>query len=172
MSKMYMNDELRQSKLSRDILKESGFYRIRILKCDDEIGWEAARYFRDKYFFGPYGIEDPYKWTFNHENHAHLALYQGTEIIGYSHIQFWPKNRAAMRIIVIDEAKRNQHAGSQFLELIEKWLKALGIKSIHAESRQSSLKFYLKNGYLKMPFADPDGHKSDPSDIPVGKILW
>ena len=57
------------------------------------------------------------------------------------------------------------------LTLIEKWLKSLGVKSIHAESRQSSLKFYLKNSYVDMPFGDPDGYESDPSDVPVGKVL-
>jgi len=55
--------------------------------------------------------------------------------------------------------------------LIEKWLKSLGVKSIHAESRQSSLNFYLKNSYADMPFDDPEGHESDPNDVPVGKIL-
>ena len=61
--------------------------------------------------------------------------------------------------------------GSNFLRLIEKWLKSSGIKSIHAESRKESLGFYLKNGYAEMPFNDPDYYESDPSDIGVGKIL-
>ena len=51
------------------------------------------------------------------------------------------------------------------------WLKKLSIKSVHAESRATSLGLYLKNGYTKMPFADPDGYESDPHDIPVGKML-
>lgn len=58
-----------------------------------------------------------------------------------------------------------------FLALIEKWLKRLGIKSIHAESRQNSLRFYLKNGYANMPFDDPENHASDPQDVAVGKVL-
>jgi hypothetical protein len=54
--------------------------------------------------------------------------------------------------------------------LIE-WMKSYGVKSIHAESRQSSLRFYLKNGYCNMPFNDPENHESDPNDVPVGKVL-
>jgi GNAT superfamily N-acetyltransferase len=134
--------------------------------CTHTAEWAAAKHFRDTYFFGPYGIEDPYTWTFNHEKHAHLVLYQGSRVIGYAHIQFWPDKRAAIRIIAIEENKRNQNSGSKFLVLIEKWLKSSGVKSIHAESRQTSLRFYLKNGYTEMPFDDPEGHESDQDDIP------
>lgn len=116
-------------------------------------------------------IEDPYTWTFNHEEHTHLVLYQSTEIVAYAHIHFWPDKRAAIRIIATDENKRNQSFGSKFLALIEKWLNSLGIKSIHAESRKTSLRFYLKNGYTKMPFDDPESYESDPNDVPVGKLL-
>ena len=155
----------------QNILKKSGFNKYRFVLCTHHSEWAAAKHFRNTYFFGPHGIEDPYTWTFKHEKHAHLVLYQGTEIIGYAHIQFWPDQRAAIRIIAIDENKRNQDSGSKFLALIEKWLKSFGVKSIHAESRQSSLRFYLKNGYTNMPFDDPENHESDPNDVPVGKLL-
>ncbi|MFN7709933.1 MAG: GNAT family N-acetyltransferase [Holosporales bacterium] len=151
--------------------KKAGWFGLRFVKALTPREWQAAKHFRDTYFFGPHGIEDPYAWTFNHADHAHLVLYQGTEIIGYAHIQFWPDQRAAIRIIAVDENKQNQNAGSAFLGLMEKWLKSLGLKSIHAESRQSSLRFYLKNGYTSMAFDDPEGHASDPHDIPVGKKL-
>ena len=167
----FTNYTLRKGDFIREVLREAGFNGIRMLKCNDNTEWAAAKHFRDIYFFGPHGIEDPYTWTFNHEEHAHLVLYQGTEIIAYAHIQFWPNQRAAIRIIATDENKQNQNFGSSFLALIEKWLKSLGITSIHAESRQSSLRFYLKNGYCSMPFDDPEGHKSDPNDVPVGKLL-
>jgi GrpB-like predicted nucleotidyltransferase (UPF0157 family) len=155
----------------QNILKKSGFSKYRFVLCTHTTEWNAARHFRDTYFFGPHGIDDPYTWTFNHSEHAHLVLYQGTEIVAYAHIQFWPDKRAAIRIIATDENKRNQSFGSKFLTLIEKWLKSLGVKSIHAESRQSSLRFYLKNCYTGMPFNDPENHESDPNDVPVGKLL-
>ncbi len=155
----------------QNILQKSGFNKYRFVLCTHTLEWAAAKHFRNIYFFGPQAIDDPYTWTFNHEKHAHLVLYQGTEIVGYAHIQFWPENRAAIRIIAVDDGKRNQNSGSIFLALIEKWLKSLGVKSIHAESRQSALRFYLKNGYAEMPFNDPESHESDPTDVPVGKRL-
>jgi GrpB-like predicted nucleotidyltransferase (UPF0157 family)/Ser/Thr protein kinase RdoA (MazF antagonist) len=151
--------------------KKAGWLAFRFVKALTPREWQAAKHFRDTYFFGPHGIEDPYTWTFNHEEHAHLVLYQGTEIVAYAHIQFWPDKRTAIRIIATDENKRNQRFGSKFLALIEKWLRSLGVKSIHAESRQSSLRFYLKNGYTEMSFNDPENHESDPNDVPVGKLL-
>ncbi|MBP9791987.1 MAG: GNAT family N-acetyltransferase [Rickettsiales bacterium] len=155
----------------RSVLKQAGFNRIRILKCSDDSEWRAARRFRNQYFFEPQNIDDPYTWTFNHSEHAHLALYKGAEIIGYAHIQFWPNNKAAMRIIVIDANKQRQGYGGKFLLLIEQWLKNLEIKTVHTESKPSSLKFYAKNSYSEMPFHDPDGHESDLRDVAVGKIL-
>lgn len=168
---LFSNYTLRKGDFIREILKKSGFNRFRILKCSDEKEWAAAKYFRDKYFFEPHGIKDPYTWTFNHSEHTHLNFYEGVEIVGYIHIQFWSDNRAAIRIIAVEENKRSKNLGSQFLSLIENWLKKINVKSIHAESRQSSLNFYLKNGYEKMSFNDPEGHESDASDVPVGKII-
>ncbi|MBY0377722.1 MAG: hypothetical protein K2Q33_04070 [Gammaproteobacteria bacterium] len=94
--------------------------KITMRQCHAAVDvWDAAKHFRQKYFFGPAGIDDPYTWTFNHLKHAHFLLYDADEIVGYGHIQLWPSARAAMRIIVIDEEKRNQHHGGQFLHLCE-----------------------------------------------------
>lgn len=155
----------------KNIHTKTGFNGLRIVKALTPREWDAAKHFRNTDFFEPHGIEDPYTWTFHDKNHTHLILYQGTEIIGYAHIQFWPAHRAAIRIIAIDEDKRNQHSGSAFLRLAEKWLKSIGVKSIHAESRKASINFYLKNGYTEMSFNDPESHGSDAQDIAVGKIL-
>ena len=167
----FTNYTLRKGDFIREVLREAGFNKTRMLKCNDDTEWAAAKHFRNTYFFGPHDIDDPYTWTFNHEEHTHLILYQGIEIIGYAHIQFWPDKRAAIRIIVVDKNKRDQNSGSRFLVLIEKWLKSLAVRSIHAQVLQSCLKFYLKNGYTDMPFDDPENHEPDPNDIPVGKQL-
>jgi hypothetical protein len=57
------------------------------------------------------------------------------------------------------------------LTLCEKWLKNLGYKSLHAESTPAALAFYKKNGYIEMPFNDPDGDECSAKDSAVGKIL-
>lgn len=168
---MFVGYTLGKHDFIQNILKKCGFHRCRFLLCTHHSEWAAAKHFRNTYFFGPEGIEDPYSWTFAHKEHAHLVMYQGTEIVAYAHLQFWPDQRAAVRMIAVDKDKRNQHFGSQFLAFIEKWLHRLSVKSIHAESRQNSLRFYLKNGYTEMPFDDPEHHDSDPNDVSVGKYL-
>lgn len=116
-------------------------------------------------------MEDPYTWTFDHKDHVHLVLYKGTNIVGYAHIQFWPENRAALRIIVIDESLRGQGLGGQFLSLCERWLKQKGFTVLQTQASPKAYPFYLKYGYNEIPFNDPDGYESDPQDTDMGKVL-
>lgn len=155
----------------RKILQAAGFNRLRMMKCTHYAEWDAVKLMRNKYFFDPLSISDPYTWTFDHPEHAHLVLYYGVDIIGYAHVQFWPHQRAALRIIVVDEKYRNHGFGSAFLKLIEQWLHKLGTKSLHDEARVSALNFYRKNGYTEMPFEDPSGEPPSLHDIALGKIL-
>src|ERR1700722_8568009 len=92
----------------RRVLKAANFSRLRMMKCTHYIEWDAVKRLRQKYFFDPLSIEDPYTWTFNHQEHVHLVLYLVTEIAGYAHIQLWPDQRAALRILVIDELYRHR----------------------------------------------------------------
>lgn len=153
------------------ILKKSGFNRLRFVICAHYSEWDAAKDFRNKYFFKPNNIKDPYEWTFKHPDHKHLILYEGVSIVGYAHVQLWSKNRAAIRIIVIKEEKRENNYGRKFMSLIEKWLKQEDYKSIHTESSPKALGFYEKLGYSPMPFNDPDNHQSCCEDIAMGKAL-
>ena len=155
----------------QDILKQSGFNRLRFAICTHYTEWEYAKNFRMHYFFGPMKIEDPYTWTFEHKDHKHFILYKGTSIVGYAHIQLWPENRATIRIIVIDEKHQRKGYGKEFMILIEKWLKLEGYKSVHIESSPAALKFYKRINYEEMPFNDPDGYEGCSEDIPMGKLL-
>ena len=162
----------------RDVKKfsEHGFHVTGIdfspiMKCTHYAEWEVAKRLRNKYFFDPLSIADPYTWTFDHPEHVHLVLYKGVEVIGYAHIQFWPEYRAALRIIVIDEGYRQHGLGSQFLQLCEQSLKKQGIKSLHDEARPNVVSFYRKNGYTEMPFEDPSGEPPSSQDIAMGKNL-
>ena len=167
----FSNYTLRKGDFIREILKRAGFNRLRVMKCNDDTEWKAAALFRQTYFFDQIPIADPYTWTFSHAKHAHLILYLGTQIMGYSHIQFWNDFRAALRIIVVSPQLRNQGYGSQFLTVIEKWLKRKGYKSLHIESSPEAFHFYQKNDYQEMAFDDPDQYESDPRDIAIGKLL-
>jgi len=168
---IYRGYTLEKNDFIQNVLKKLHFNKSRFVLCTHHAEWIAAKHFRKHYFFDPRSVEDRYTWTFKSEEHAHLIFYKGVEIVGYAHIQFWQDKRCAIRIIVVDEGNRNQGLGSNFLRLIEKWLKSLSVKSIHAESRQSSLGFYLKNGYAEIPFNNPENYESDPRDIAVGKVL-
>lgn len=144
---------------------------IRLVRCVQKTEWDFAKKLRNKYFFDPLAIKDPYTWTFDNKEHVHFILYQDKTMAGYAHIQLWPDHRAALRIIVIDEPYRNQGLGSQFLHLCELWLKTQDIKSIHDEARPSAIKFYRENGYIEMPFNDPSGEPPSIYDLAMGKIL-
>lgn len=168
---MFTGYNLKKGILIHDILKKTEFKDIRLVKCSTDAEWNAAKHYRQTYFFDKANVADPYTGTFHHPKHAHLILYQGVEIIGYTHLEFWPEGRVAIWIMVIDNAKQHQGFGGQFLALMEKWLKMHGVVSIHMESRPGVFKFYQKHGYSNMPFNDPNGHESHPDDIPMGKKL-
>ncbi len=160
---------LRKNDFILNILKQNDFKRIRFVKCTRQT--QAAKYFRQKYFFDKPSIKDPYIWTFNHPDYVHFILYQGALIIGYGHIRLCSNGSSVLRIIVIDQEKRNQGFGGYLLQLIEKWLKNQNYRTIHSHSSPAAIEFYKKYGYHKMPFNDPNGYESDPFDIPVGKNL-
>jgi GrpB-like predicted nucleotidyltransferase (UPF0157 family) len=165
----FTNYTLRKGDFIRSVLKEAGFNRIRILKCNDETEWKVAKDLRNKHFSTLYGMQTHIAGTFHHLDHTHLVLYHGVEIIGYAHIQLWLAHQAAAIICMVAIDRSNQNA--EFLTLIEKWLKSLGIKTVYAKSKQSSLQFYLQNGYIEMPFDYPENLRSYTSNISIGKIL-
>jgi len=168
---MFTGYNLGKNAFINKVLKLAGFERLRFVICTHYDEWEAAKSLRKRYFFDKINVSDPYEWTFKHENHVHFVLYKGVEIVGYAHIQLWPKSRAAIRIIVIEEKQRNQGFGSQFLKWIEIWLRSKKYKSIHTEASPDSVGFYTHLGYGLMPFNDPDGYEEDPRDTPMGKLL-
>ncbi len=168
---MYRGYTLGKHDLIQDILNKSGFKRLRFVICAHYTEWKAAKHFRNKYFFEPNKREDPYTWTFDHRNHKHFILYKGVNIVGYAHVELWPENRAALRIIVIDEKEQGERYGKEFMSLIEKWLRLEGYKSIHTESSSAALRFYQDINYIEMSFNDPDGYEGSPDDIEMGKLL-
>lgn len=148
---------------------KDGFDGWRMVQALTDREWATVRDLRQKYFFK--SNEDPYTWTFKHKDHIHFVFYKNSDIIGYAHLQLWPENRAALRIIVIDESYRNRGFGSQFLKLCERWLSHQGFKVFLIQSSPTAYQFYLHHGYVEMPFNDPDGYETDSQDIEIGKFL-
>ena len=71
--------------------------------------------------------------------------------------------------MVIDEPFQRQGYGAKLLHACEQWLQENKYRSIHVESRPSSLSFYIAQGYESMPFDDPEDHEINEIDIPIGK---
>jgi GrpB-like predicted nucleotidyltransferase (UPF0157 family)/GNAT superfamily N-acetyltransferase len=176
LAQKYSHDRLSytigKNEIIANIDKKAGFNKPRILMPLSEQEWQSVRHFRQSYFFDKASIQDPYTWTFNHSDHLHLVLYQEAKIIGYAHIQLWKDNRAALRIIVIDEPYQRKSLGSYFLTFIEKWLKSKGIIKLQIQARADVYSFYAQHQYIEMPFNDPANHESDPNDIEIGKNLY
>ncbi len=148
---------------------KDGYEGWRMVQALTDREWDAVRLLRQKYFFK--SKEDPYTWTFTHKDHVHFVFYKNAEIIGYAHLQLWPENRAALRIIAIDERYRKLGFGSLFLRLCERWLYQQGFKKLLTQSSKEAYPFYHEHGYTEMPFNDPDGYEGSPQDVEIGKCL-
>lgn len=116
---------------------KDGFDGWRIVQALTDREWGAVHDLRKQYFFK--SKPDPYTWTFTHKDHIHFVFYKNAEIIGYAHLQLWPKNRATLRIIVIDKRYRNLRFGSQFLRLCERWLFHQGFKKLLIQSSNRAI---------------------------------
>ncbi len=149
--------------------RKDGFEGWRMVQALTDREWSAVRKLRGQYFFN--SKPDPYTWTFERKDHIHFVFYKNEEIIGYAHLQLWQEQRAALRMIVIDEPHRNLGWESKFLQLCERWLQHKGFKQVCVHSSQEASPFYCHHGYGQMPFPDPDGYQMDPRDIEMGKNI-
>jgi GrpB-like predicted nucleotidyltransferase (UPF0157 family)/GNAT superfamily N-acetyltransferase len=148
---------------------KNGFDGWRMVQALTDREWLTIRDLRQKYFYKM--IEDPFTRTFKHKDHIHFVFYKNASIIGYAHLQLWQAGRVALRMIVIDENYRSQGYESQFLKLCERWLDHQGLNVLVTQSSPQDYVFYKLNGYVEMPFNDPDGYEAGPQDIPIGKFL-
>ncbi|MDF1678857.1 MAG: bifunctional GrpB family protein/GNAT family N-acetyltransferase [Legionellaceae bacterium] len=153
------------------LIRKTGYKGLRIVHPMLYKEWESVRKMRQSYIFDAIKSHDPYEWTFDHPDHWHFILNQGVDIVGYAHIQRWPEDRVALRIIIIDEAYQHRGLGRAFLTMLEQWLKEKNVRSIHVESSPEAEQFYKHLGYNSMDFNDSDAYPSEPDDIPLGKLL-
>jgi len=149
--------------------EKDGFDGWRMVQALTRREWEAVRTLRQQYFSKL--KSNPFPESFDRKDHTHFVFYKKAAIIGYAHLQLCPKNRAVLRLIVIEEHYRNRGLGSQFLKLCERWLTHQGFHKLYVRSPQEAHKFYCTHGYTEMPFDAPDGFGADPGDIEMGKVL-
>jgi GrpB-like predicted nucleotidyltransferase (UPF0157 family) len=100
------------------IIKNTGFNRLRILKCATEDEWNSARNFRKKYF-DRLAITDSIPENFDNSNHEHFVLYRGVEIIGYADIFVVSESEAKVEVFECGAKK----ASPYFLDVIKEWMK-------------------------------------------------
>jgi GrpB-like predicted nucleotidyltransferase (UPF0157 family) len=95
------------------IIKNTGFDRLRVLKCTTEDEWSAAKNLRKKYS-DQIVDTDP--------NHEHFVFYRGVEIIGYADIHILSKTEAGLSIFEISY----RSIQSFFLGVIKEWMNVHG----------------------------------------------
>jgi GrpB-like predicted nucleotidyltransferase (UPF0157 family) len=106
-----------------NIIKETGFNRLRVLKCVTEDEWNAAENFRKRH---PGQIID------TGSNHEHFVLYHGVEIIGYVDIHILSESEAKLAVF------ENSDPGTipYFSDVIDEWIKVHGYKGVFRDFKK------------------------------------
>ena len=90
---------------------KDGYSGYRMVQALTDIEWATVRALCPEHFLD------------RHKDHIHFVFYKNSEIIGYSHLQLCPKNRASLLMLAIDKRYRNLGWDSLFLKLLKRWLK-------------------------------------------------
>ncbi len=105
-------------------------------------------------------------------NHKHFVLYKGAKIIGVACIEFLSLSEVALRPFAIDKAYQNKGFGSEFLSMIEQWVKWSGRNVIRLNAEPKAVSFYQRLGYEFMEFRDyPKKNNHNYNTVAMGKIL-
>ncbi|MDR2107113.1 MAG: GrpB family protein [Holosporaceae bacterium] len=99
-----------------NVIKNTGFNRLRVLKCATENERNAAKKFRRRYF-DRLGTADPFDENFDDPNCEHFMLYRGVEIIGYADIHVAAPSKIETRIF----ENSDPAAASYFYDVIKEW---------------------------------------------------
>lgn len=135
-------------------LQELGFLRLRVVKSAHYEEWDAVNRFRKEYFSDLISSCDPFETVLNDLSHAHLIFYEGMVIVGYGHIQFCSKEKAILRVFIVDQSRRGQRLGSHFLNYCEQWLRRKQFQYIDAKIPSHARSFFLKKGYAEISYED------------------
>jgi GrpB-like predicted nucleotidyltransferase (UPF0157 family) len=104
-----------------NIIKNTGFNRLRVLKCATDDEWTAARRFRGTQA-NPTIDTSP--------NNEHFVLYRGVEIIGYADIHIVSESEATVDVF----ENPDQEAASYFKDVIKEWMEVHGYQNISRHS--------------------------------------
>ena len=76
-----------------------------------------------------------------------MASTMNGELIGVGRIHKENNKKAQIRYMAVEEDYRKKHVGMLILDKLENYAIDESIESIYLNSRESALKFYIKNGY-------------------------
>ena len=76
-----------------------------------------------------------------------MASTMNGELIGVGRIHKDNNKKAQIRYMAVEEDYRKKHVGMLILDKLENYAIDESIESIYLNSRESALKFYIKNGY-------------------------
>ena len=167
---MFTGYNLGKNDFIQKILKLAGFNRLLFKYCAHHAEWEAY-YSRQEQIFTRMEVEyDPNHYCISDPQHKHFVLYKGTDIVGVAHIEFLSLSDAALRPFAIDEPYQNQGFGSEFLTLIERWVKSQGRSVIRLNAEPRAIPFYQRLGYDFIEFIDHH-KKIEYETVAMGKFI-
>ena len=76
-----------------------------------------------------------------------MASTMNGELIGVGRIHKENNKKAQIRYMAVEEDYRKKHVGMLILDKLENYAIDESVESIYLNSRESALKFYIKNGY-------------------------
>lgn len=140
----------------KKILDEAGFKGLMVNFCTHYREWETYHRIRETQIFTPINVPyDRQPPSIGAENHYHMVLYQGTQIVAAAHVEFLNQEDSALRSMAIDAPYQRQGFGTQMMIFLEKWLAHHGRITLKMHARLSAEPFYRKLGYEEMAFDDP-----------------
>ncbi|MDR2682053.1 MAG: GrpB family protein [Holosporaceae bacterium] len=116
---------IRKRKFIDNIIKNTGFNRLRVLKCATENEWDAAKNFRKNYF-ERLAKKDSISENFDDPNHEHFILYRGVEITGYADIFIVSESEAKLSVF----ENHDPEATPYFLNIIKEWMDIHGYTNL------------------------------------------
>lgn len=168
---MFVGYTLGKNDFISNVLKLSGFDKLYLRFVTHQSEWESYHRIRKELLFDRMKVVyDPNHPSIKDPQNRHFVLYKGADIIGVAQVEFISLSEAVLRPFAIDTPYQNLGLGSQFIPLIEKWIKQQGRNMIRMNAEPKAIKFYQRLGYSFMEFKDYNPRNRDET-VDMGKIF-
>lgn len=152
---MFVGYTLGKNDLISSILRRAKFNALYLRFVTHHAEWEVYHRIRKEQIFDKVNIKyDPNHISIKDPQNKHFVLYKGADIVGVAQVEFLSLSEAVLRPFAIDAMYQNQGLGSEFIPMIEKWIKQQGRTIIRLNAEPKAIKFYQRLGYNLMEFKD------------------